>query len=117
MAYSLGKFALGICDRCGFEYKLSDLRQEWNKLKTCPECFEPKAPQLDPTPLVTDPEALYNPRPSNDVEGGEGFVVVSDANTFSATSNNFLSMNPAILGTNFTITEMTASVGSVTITI
>ena len=117
MAYSLGKFALGICDRCGFEYKLSDLREEWNKLKTCPECFEPKAPQLEPTPIVTDPEALYNPRPSNDVEVGEGFVVGSDANTFSATSNNFLSMNPAILGTNFTITEMTASVGSVTITI
>jgi len=117
MAYSLGKFALGICDRCGFEYKLSDLREEWNKLKTCPECFEPKAPQLEPTPIVTDPEALYNPRPSNDVEVGEGFVVVSDANTFSATSNNFLSMNPAILVTNFTITEMTASVGIVTITI
>ena len=99
MAYSVGKFALGLCDRCGFEYKLNELKEEWNKLKTCPECFEPKAPQLDSTPVV-----------------GEGFVVVSDANTFSNTSINFLSMNPAILGSNFTITEMTASLGSVTIT-
>jgi len=27
MAYALGKFALGLCDRCGFEYKLNDLRK------------------------------------------------------------------------------------------
>jgi len=116
MAYSVGKFALGLCDRCGFEYKLNELKEEWNKLKTCPECFEPKAPQLDSTPVVSDPEALYKPRPNNDKEVGEGFVVVSDANTFINTSINFLSMNPAILGSNFTITEMTASLGSVTIT-
>ena len=104
MAYSVGKFALGLCDRCGFEYKLNELKEEWNKLKTCPQCFEPKAPQLNSTPVVSDKEV------------GEGFVVVSDANTFSNTSINFLSMNPAILGSNFTITEMTASLGSVTIT-
>ena len=102
MAYSVGKFALGLCDRCGFEYKLNELKEEWNKLKTCPECFESKAPQLDPTPVVSDPEALYKPRPNNDKEVGEGFVVVSDANIFSNTSINFLSMNPAILEVEFT---------------
>ena len=41
-----------------------------------------------------------------DVELGEGFVVVTD--------NNF--MNPANIGSNFEITEMTGSVGAVTIT-
>ena len=50
MGYSAGKFAIGLCDRCGFEYKLHELKKEWNNLKTCEECFEPKAPQLDPTP-------------------------------------------------------------------
>ena len=103
MGYSAGKFAIGLCDRCGFEYKLHDLRKEWNNLKTCTECFEPKAPQIDPTPVVSD-------------KAGEGFVVVSDANNFTNTSNNFLSMNSSILGSNYTITKMTASLGSVTIT-
>tara|TARA_R100001143_G_scaffold55426_1_gene51467 strand:- start:245 stop:583 length:339 start_codon:yes stop_codon:yes gene_type:complete len=111
MAYAVGKYALGLCDRCGFEYKLNELKEEWNKLKTCPECFEPKAPQLDPTPTVTDGEALYKPRPNNDKEVGEGFVVVTSSSIFQA---DF--MNPSILGSNFTISKMTSSLGTVTIT-
>jgi|TARA_R110000824_G_scaffold384857_1_gene578977 hypothetical protein len=116
MSYAAGKYALGLCDRCGFQYKLNELKEEWNKLKTCPECFEPKAPQLESPPVVRDPEALYNPRPNNDKESGEGFVVVVDANVFSDTSNNFLAMNPATLGTNFKLDKMTTSIGTVTIT-
>ena len=46
MAYASGKYAYGMCDRCGFQYFLSELRKEWNGLKTCPECFETKQPQL-----------------------------------------------------------------------
>jgi PHP family Zn ribbon phosphoesterase len=34
MAYASGKYALALCDRCSFEYKLSQLREEWNGLKT-----------------------------------------------------------------------------------
>ena len=116
MAYAVGKFAKALCDRCGFEYKLHELREEWNNLKTCPSCFEPKAPQIDPRPVVVDPEALYKPRPSNDKEVGEGFVVISDSNNFTSTSINSLSMNPSILGSNFSTPEMTGSVGTVTIT-
>jgi|TARA_Y100001973_G_scaffold100417_1_gene161496 NAD-dependent SIR2 family protein deacetylase len=116
MAYAVGKFAKALCDRCGFEYKLHELREEWNNLKTCPSCFEPKAPQIDPRPVVVDPEALYKPRPNNDKEVGEGFVVISDANNFTGTSINSLSMNPSILGTNFVTPKMTGSVGTVTIT-
>jgi|TARA_R110000744_G_scaffold254259_1_gene369838 hypothetical protein len=111
MAYASGKFALGLCDRCGFEYKLHELKEEWNKFKTCPECFEPKAPQLEPTPTVISAEALYKPRPNNDKEVGEGFVVVTSSSIFQA---DF--MNPSILGSNFTIDEMTSSLGTVTIT-
>ena len=32
MAYASGKFAKALCDRCGFEYKLNELKQEWNGL-------------------------------------------------------------------------------------
>jgi len=63
MAYALGKYSYGICDRCGFRYKYLELREEWNKLKVCPECYEPKARQLEPSQTGSDPEALYQPRP------------------------------------------------------
>ncbi len=34
-----------ICDRCGFKFKNADLRLEWNGLRTCRECWEPRHPQ------------------------------------------------------------------------
>ena len=47
MAYANGKRALGQCDRCGQRYLLRELHNEWNGFKTCPECWEPKQPQLE----------------------------------------------------------------------
>ncbi len=110
MAYALGKFAKGLCDRCAFEYKLSELREEWNGAKVCPDCYEPKHPQLEPLTATADPEALYRPRPNNDHEEGEGFVVVVQSNIFKPDY-----LNTSTLPTNFTVSEMTANVGEVTI--
>ena len=110
MAYALGKFAIALCDRCSFEYKLSELKEEWTGFKVCSECYEPKHPQLEPEPHVSDPEALYKPRPNNDAEAGEGFVVVTSSSIFK---DDF--MNPSTLPTNFVISKMTSSLGSVTI--
>ena len=64
MTFASGKFALAICDRCGQQYKYLELQQEWNGLFTCPECFEPKHPQLDPPYHPADPVALQDPRPA-----------------------------------------------------
>ena len=110
MAYALGKFAKGLCDRCAFEYKLSELREEWNGAKVCPDCYEPKHPQLEPLTATADPEALYRPRPNNDHEEGEGFVVVVQSNIFRPDY-----LNTSTLPTNFTVSVMTANVGEVTI--
>ena len=33
------------CDRCGFNYKASELREEWQGLKVCATCYEPRHPQ------------------------------------------------------------------------
>ena len=110
MAYALGKFAKGLCDRCAFEYKLSELREEWNGAKVCPDCYEPKHPQLEPLTATADPEALYRPRPNNDHEEGEGFVVVVQSNIFRPDY-----LNTSTLPTNFTVSEMTANVVEVTI--
>ena len=62
MAFASGRFSRAICDRCGQEYKYQDLKKEWNGLFTCPECYEPKHPQLDPPYHPPDPEALKDPR-------------------------------------------------------
>tara|TARA_A100001391_G_C5022150_1_gene266152 strand:+ start:561 stop:899 length:339 start_codon:yes stop_codon:yes gene_type:complete len=110
MAYALGKFAKGLCDRCAFEYKLSELREEWNGAKVCPDCYEPKHPQLEPLTATADPEALYRPRPNNDHEEGEGFVVVVQSNLFRPDY-----LNTSTLPSNFTVSEMTGNVGEVTI--
>ena len=111
MAYASGKYAIAVCDRCGFEYKLSQLKEEWNGAKTCRDCFDPKHPQLEPLPHVSDPEALYKPRPNTDVGVGEGFVVVTYTDIKKGNC-----MDPNIIGSNFKVDGITGSVGSPSIT-
>ena len=66
--FSSGKFAISQCDRCGFRFKLKDLKKEIIKtkkydLKVCPQCWDPDHPQLMlGTFPVDDPQALRNPR-------------------------------------------------------
>ena len=111
MSYASGKFAVGLCDRCAFEYPLLDLKKEWTGFKVCNECWEPKHPQLEPHTAPADPQALYEPRPNTDFELGEGYVVVTVSNMYIPSF-----MNDSIIGTNFTVSEMTGVVGEVTIT-
>lgn len=37
--------ALAICDRCGFQFYLSELQEEWSGAKVCPADFEERHPQ------------------------------------------------------------------------
>ena len=102
MAYAVGKFARALCDRCGFEYKLNELKKEWNGLKVCPNCYEPKHPQLDPKPKPADPQAIRNARPET-AEFNQSFVL-------------YTNVDKGILGTKLDTYELTVSVGEVTIT-
>ena len=67
--FASGKFAISQCDRCGFRYKLKQLRRLVIKTKNvnilvCPSCWEPDQPQLQLGMYpVDDPQALRNPRP------------------------------------------------------
>lgn len=67
--FASGKWAISICDRCGFEYKLKELRELVVKTKNtnilvCQTCWEPDQPQLQLGMYpVDDPQALRNPRP------------------------------------------------------
>lgn len=67
--YSSGKHAIAECDRCGFRYKLKELRKLTIKtkqvsIKVCNSCWEPDQPQLSLGLYpVNDPQAVREPRP------------------------------------------------------
>jgi hypothetical protein len=67
--FASGKFAIAMCDRCGQQYKLKQLKKLTIKTKqmnilVCHECWEPDQPQLSLGMYpVNDPQALRNPRP------------------------------------------------------
>ena len=69
--FASAKNALGVCDVCGFTYKLRDLRSLYVKgrdtnVQACQECWSPDHPQnkLGEFP-VSDPQAIRNPRPDS----------------------------------------------------
>jgi hypothetical protein len=67
--FSSGKFAIAQCDRCGFRFKLRELKKEVIKTKTydlkvCPQCWDPDQPQLQLGMYpVDDPQGVRDPRP------------------------------------------------------
>lgn len=67
--YASGKHSISECDRCGFRYKLKDLKTltiktKNVKIKVCPTCWEPDQPQLSLGMYpVNDPQAVREPRP------------------------------------------------------
>ena len=67
--FASAKNSIAQCDRCGFRYKLRELKELVIKTKkvnllVCPECWDPDQPQLllGMYP-VEDPQAVRNPRP------------------------------------------------------
>ena len=69
--FSSGKNSIAECDRCGFRYKLKELKSLVIKTKNvnlmvCPQCWEPDQPQLQLGMYpVDDPQGVRNPRPDN----------------------------------------------------
>lgn len=67
--YSSARHSIAECDRCGFRYKLTELKQLVIKtknvnIKVCPTCWEPDQPQLQLGLYpVNDPQAVRDPRP------------------------------------------------------
>jgi hypothetical protein len=66
--FAAGKKAIAMCDICGFQFKLKDLRTQVVKTKqvndkVCSECWSPDHPQLQLGMYpVEDPQALRSPR-------------------------------------------------------
>ena len=61
--YASGKYALAISDRSGMAFPYDEMVREWNGSLVHYSEFEAKQPQLDPKPVGSDPQGLFNPRP------------------------------------------------------
>lgn len=65
-------WALGLCDRCEFSYRLSELHEEFyderpNGLLVCRDCLDKDQPQLQLGRIkIDDPQSLLDPRPDID---------------------------------------------------
>lgn len=100
--FALGKRALAVCDRCGFQYNLKQLKPLTIKTKqvnilVCPTCWEPDQPQLQlGMYVVEDPQALRNPRPdtsyseSRDIQWGWDPVGLNNPLELNNLSNNLV---------------------------
>jgi hypothetical protein len=69
--FASGKNSIAECDRCGFRFKLKELKKLVIKTKTinllvCSSCWEKDQPQLQLGLYpVNDPQAIRNPRRDN----------------------------------------------------
>jgi hypothetical protein len=123
--FASGKYSIAQCDRCGFRYKLKELKFEVIKtklyqLKVCPECWDPDQPQLQLGMYpVDDPQAVRQPRPDTtyDTSGLDALGYQAGGsrdiqwgwNPVGGTSNSDVGLTPNYL-------VATTQVGTVTIT-
>jgi hypothetical protein len=117
--FAAGYKSIAECDRCGFRYKLSQLRKlvirgDIVDIKVCNQCWDPDHPQLKLGMYpVDDPQAVREPRPdltTNDLNIGSrdiqwGWNPVGFGN---GGDNNGLAINRLVAQ---------GQVGSVTVTI
>ena len=79
--YASGKHALAISDRSGLRFPYSEMVREWNGALVHYSEFEAKQPQLDPKPVGSDPQALFNPRPQR---ASTPVLILLDNNPFTS---------------------------------
>ena len=56
--FASGKFAKRVSDRSGMAFPYNEMVQEWTGAWVHYSEFEPKHPQLEPRPIVQDPQSL-----------------------------------------------------------
>ena len=78
--YASGKYAYAISDRSGLKFPYDEMVREWNGSLVHTSEYEPKQPQLEPKPVGSDPQALYNPRPQ---PASKTSLTLLDSNPFT----------------------------------
>ena len=77
--YASGKFAKRISDRSGMAFPYNEMVKEWNGSTVHYTEFEPKHPQLEPLPIITDAQSLENAKPQ--IANSTCFVGLIGVNT------------------------------------
>ena len=78
--YASGKRALAISDRSGMAFPYTEMVREWNGSLVHTSEYEAKQPQLEPKPVGSYPQALYNPRPQ---PASKTSLILLDNNPFT----------------------------------
>ena len=78
--YASGKYAYAISDRSGLRFPYDEMVREWNGSLVHYSEFEAKQPQLEPKPVGSDPQALFNPRPQ---PASKTSLILLDSNPFT----------------------------------
>ena len=76
-----GKYAYAISDRSGLKFPYDEMVREWNGSLVHTSEYEPKQPQLEPKPVGSDPQALFNPRPQ---PASKTSLILLDSNPFTS---------------------------------
>ena len=77
MTYSPGA-AKAICDRCGFEFRLRDLRKEWTGLMVCSADYDPRPREMTPPRVKPEGTPLPNARPDNQIDNTPNETTAED---------------------------------------
>tara|TARA_R100000656_G_scaffold94149_1_gene68148 strand:+ start:201 stop:566 length:366 start_codon:yes stop_codon:yes gene_type:complete len=118
MAYASGKYALAICDTCSWSYPYKVMRMTWKGNKVCPECYEPKNPQVDPPVITADAETLWQPRPEVSLPQAQlGKVTTTNPSeaVVDSTGTNMMTFTDDPIGSAFSGEIGTGEVGNLTV--
>ena len=127
--YASGKFAQRISDRSGMAFPYNEMVQEWNGSWVHYSEFEPKQPQLEPLPMVTDPQSLEHARPqiaNSRVFVGQDGLTVNEFQTLDMPVTNYYANGVAYASTQKSMmplslqqpnkpTQLISVVGNVTV--
>lgn len=90
--YASGKQSWGYSDRSGFRYRLNEMVKEWNGLKVGPDEYEAKHPQLEPSRVGPDPQALHEPRPDQRTESSVAIMLPLNGFLSGAQGSNVITV-------------------------
>ena len=95
--FATGKRSLSISDRSGMAFPYNEMVQEWTGSWVHISEFEPKHPQLEPLPIVTDPQSLQYPR--SQIANSTVFVglVGTNVDTFASVGMQPKESKPTLL--------------------
>ena len=127
--FASGKFAKRISDRSGMAFPYNEMVQEWTGAWVHTSEYEPKQPQLEPLPIVTDPQSLQHARPqiaNSRVFVGSDGTTVNEFQTLDMPVTNYYANGVSYASTQKSMmplsvqqpnkpTQLNSGVGNVTV--